>query len=89
MKPSFKPIIHLFKCPYCDFVYEDEEKAIACHGMCSTADLLEKDLFYDSGETKDKWAPPPIQEFHRWNRGDRAEFIRRMERFFQKYYKNG
>lgn len=87
MEPKFKPIKKLFRCPYCEFVYEDEEKAVACHGICSTADLLEQDFFYDSKDVKDKWTPPPVQEFHKWNRGDRAEFVRRLEMFFQKHYR--
>ena len=87
MKPELKPIKKLYICPYCQFVYEDEGKSTECLRWCSTADLVEKEFFYDSTVDEGKWNPPPIQDFREWSRGDRVEFVRRMEIFFQKYYR--
>jgi hypothetical protein len=93
MKPESKSIVQVWQCPYCERQYIHEQEAIRCHGVCSTADLLDKEFFYDSGNSNGpdgdgRWSPPkPLSQFKEWSQGDRAEFVRRLEAFFNKFYR--
>ena len=81
-----KPIIVNYKCPYCGRESQNHDDIARCHGMCHLATLIEAH-FIDRGP-EDKWNPPHrLADFKAWTNGDRHEFARRLEAFFNKFYR--
>lgn len=80
METIFKPLIKVYKCPYCGELFGNNDSAESHRGLCSTASLISEHFNESIGDL-------PIHKFNEWNIEDKFKFCKKLESFFDKYYR--